>query len=321
MDMDHLNSTAHDMMKRARGVLFVAHRSPDGDTLGAVSALARWCDREGVPATRFCLDRIPPQYLFLHGAERFVSDPAEIVGGGHDLIVVCDCGDLKIAGVEAEVRAAGKDGVSVINLDHHASNVGFGHLNVVDAGASSTCEMAHRLLVEAEAEICHEMATALLTGIVTDTENFSNPATSRSSIDTASELLRRGARLGEISRNVIRNKSVESLRLWGLVLSRLKYDPALGMASTAILADDLTAGTTEEHIVGVSNFLNSMLDAKVTLVLREMPDGQVRGSLRSVEGVDVSTIAKKMGGGGHQMAAGFSVKGKIVEYEHGWQVV
>ncbi len=319
MQFDQRNKSVYDIMKRAQSVLLVSHRGPDGDTIGATSALRRWCEREGIAVVNFCTDPLPQKYLFLAGTEKYVSDPAVFDDGKHDVVVVCDCGDSRFAGIDSHIDSL-KKRATVINFDHHPTNEGYGHLNIIDAAASSTCELVYRFFVDNQVEICRDMATSLLTGLLTDTGNFSNPATTRDAIEAASGLLKSGARMHDVGRNLFRNKSVGSLRLWGAVLARLKYDEKLGVASTVILADDLNEETTDEHVEGVSNFLNTFLDADVIMVLREMPDGQVRGSLRSVEGVDVSRVAKLMGGGGHCKAAGFSMAGRIVEETDVWRV-
>lgn len=273
--------------------------------------------------TNFCQDAPPPQYMYMRGTEKYTTNPA-VFNGDHDVLVVMDCSDLRYAGVHEYVAKmtvpSSKHRPILINLDHHATNEMYGDLNIVDAKASSACELTHRFFEAVDIEVNQEMATCLLTGIITDTGHFSNPATTRSSLESASRLLQRGARLHDIGRNLQRNKSVDSLRLWGSVLSRLKFNEKLGVASTVIFSRDLSDGITEEHVEGVSNFLNQFLDAKVIMVLREMSDGQVRGSLRSVEHVDVSQIAELMGGGGHKKAAGFAVPGKIVEDAEGWRV-
>ncbi|MEK9152331.1 MAG: DHHA1 domain-containing protein, partial [Patescibacteria group bacterium] len=247
-------------------------------------------------------------------------DPAVIISGRPDVIAVFDAGDLGYAGV-LDMIAAMNNHPTIINFDHHATNTNFGDINVLDVGASSTAEVVYHFLHSGNVDISREIATCLLTGILTDTGSFSNPATTASSLEAASDLLRRGASIHEVARRLMRNKPMEALRLWGLVLARLKYDAKLGVATTAIFRRDLEdSGVEEEHVEGLSNFLNSFLNAKVVLVLKELPDGKVKGSFRTADELDVSVIAKLMGGGGHKKAAGFTAPGRIVEGENGWRV-
>ncbi|KPJ86052.1 hypothetical protein AMJ57_00635 [Parcubacteria bacterium SG8_24] len=312
---------AFDSLRLAKGVLVVAHRKPDGDALGAGSALLGFCDRLGVPAAGFCVDPVPQQFRYLAGLERFTTDRTVFSDEAYDVIAVLDAGDLEYAGINGLIvrRPAGTP--RIVNIDHHKTNRLFGDVNVVDEHASSTSELLYRFFDHFNLPVDREIATALLTGILNDTGNFTNPATTRSSLEVASDLLRRGARSHLISRFLLRNKPVPALRLWGDLLARLKYDRELGVASTALFVDDLGGREVdEEYMGGFINFLNNFLDAKVVLLLKEVPGGRVKGSLRTAQEVDVSEIAAAIGGGGHRKAAGFTVTGRIVEGKDRWSV-
>ena len=321
MDISYLHREAHERMRGARRVLIVAHKKPDGDTLGAATAMFNFCRARGIEATGFCHDIVPHQYSYMPGTEEFTADHGVFADPAHDVLAVFDAGDLRFAGI-ADLVASMPVPPTIVNFDHHATNERFGAVNVVDVKASSTAEVVYDFLRTVGADIDREIATCLLTGIVTDTGSFSNPATTDSALEAASDLVRRGAKMQEVSTKLMRNKSLTSLRLWGKVLARLKHNDALGVASTAIFAEDLAEeGIDEEHVEGISNFLNQFLDAKVVLVLKELPDNKVKGSFRTAEDIDVSAPAKILGGGGHKKAAGFTVPGRIKETERGWQVV
>lgn len=307
------------MLRRAERVVVVAHQRPDGDTIGAATGLLAHLRASGKAAEGFCVDPVPEQYRYLPVTERFHTDP-EVVRMA-DLLVVNDAGDLSYAGMR-EIIDGLERRPAIVNIDHHKVNAMFGDVNIVDPSASSTAEVMHGLLRHTGAEIDRDIATALLTGIVFDTGNFTNPGTTVRSLAVASDLLNRGARLTEISGNITKNKPVEALRVWGAVLDRLKFDQRFGIASTAIFLDDVHAhGIDEEHVGGISNFLNKFLDVDIVLVLKEVPDGKVNGSFRTASAIDVSEVAASLGGGGHRKAAGFTIPGRIEEMEHGWRIV
>ena len=157
------------------------------------------------------------------------------------------------------------------------------------------------------------MATSLLTGIITDTDNFSNPATSAASLKVAGELLRIGANLKLINKKVTQNKTVNLLKLWGEVFSRLNKNESLGLVYTYITRADFERyGISDSEAEGIANFLNNLGEAKIALILKETPDGKVKGSLRTTkDDVDVSSIAQRLSGGGHRKAAGFTTEGTI----------
>jgi len=318
MDIRFLYRGAEEALKGAKRVLTISHKRPDGDTLGSAAAFSEYCRRQGVAVTSFCLDPVPDQYSYLLGIEYFTSDAKVFNDRSVDVIVVFDSGDLRYAGV-AELMSAMPVRPFVVAFDHHATNDRFADVNVIDATASSTAEVVYHFFQVCGVDIDAKLATCLLTGIFSDTDSFTNPATSESALQAASYLIRRGAKIQTISGRLTHNKSVPSLRLWGQVLSRLKFDEKLNVASTAVFAGDC-CGLEGDQVEGIANFLNNFLDAKVVLVLKEMAGGLVKGSFRTAEDVDVSVIAKALGGGGHKKAAGFTIPGSIKETDSGWRV-
>lgn len=318
MDIRFAFREARDALKDAGRVLVVCHRRPDEDAVGSSTALISWLRGRGIEAVGFCTDPIPDHLGFISGTEYFTSDPAVFRQDEWDVVVVCDTGDLKHTGADAHFAALPRR-QKLVCFDHHATNSGYAHVNVIDAGASSASEIIYRFLCSVEAEIDRGMATALFTGIFSDTEGFTNAATNEAALETASELMRRGAAIGPAAIQMHRNRTVSGLRLWGTILSRLKFDPLTGVASTAVFLAD--GAENSEQIDGLANFLNNYLDSNIVLVLKEQGDGQVKGSFRTVGDTDVSQVSKRLGGGGHRKAAGFTLPGRIAEKDHGWQVV
>jgi len=319
MSQEIISQKIHHRITQAKKPLFVMHKKPDGDTLGSALALAHWLEAEGKNAIIFCKDVAPKHYDFIPKFDRVRNDPA-IFEQDVDLIVVLDSGDLMYAGVHEIIEGLSKD-LPIINIDHHATNQNYGQLNLVDAEASSTAEVVYNFFSHNNVKIDKHIATALLVGILTDTTNFTNPGTTVSSMRVASELISHGARTNEISKNLLKNKSIDALRLWGKTLARLEENKELNMAIAVIKKEDFTdIQSPGEAVEGVANFLNALLNVSLVLVLRETDDGFVKGSFRSTD-VDVSQIAQALGGGGHKKAAGFTIKGKLDKVDGRWQIV
>ncbi len=318
MDIRFLYRGAREALAGAKRVLTVSHKKPDGDTLGSAAAFIDHCLGQGIAVTAFCVDAPPEQYSYLPGIERFTSDRRVFQDRGYDVLVVFDSGDLRFAGV-ADLVAAMPGRPLTIAFDHHATNERYADINVVDATASSTAEVVYNYLTAAGADIGPVAATCLLTGIYSDTDSFTNPATSENALRAASHLIGRGAQIQTISARLTHNKTLPSLRLWGQVFSRLKFDERLGIASTAVFCEDCR-GVGDDQVEGMANFLNNFLESKVVLVLKEVPGGLVKGSFRTAAEVDVSAVAKELGGGGHRKAAGFTIPGRIAETATGWRV-
>jgi phosphoesterase RecJ-like protein len=155
---------------------------------------------------------------------------------------------------------------------------------------------------------------------MTDTGNFSNPATTESALQIGGELIRAGGNYSAILNYTYRNKTTDGLKLWGIALSRLIVKKELDLAYTVLTRADMKGlKVTDGDVEGVANFLNSLGETKIALVLKETHDGLVKGSLRTThDDVDVSAIAASFGGGGHKKASGFSIKGRLIEKSGEW---
>ncbi len=311
--MKHIAQQIHRHLEGASLIVVVPHQSPDGDALGAATAMLEHLLEKGKDAHIFCFTPIKVErWEFLRHAERVTSNPEVIKNPKVDTIIVLDSGDLRYAGV-ADLLT--DHPATIINIDHHATNEHFGHYNLVLPTASSTTEVLYHFFKHGNAAINKPMATSLLTGLITDTDSFTNAATSADVMHTASDLIRHGGNLNTVTGSTIKNKSIAALRLWGTVLARLQKNEELSLAYTYITQQDLkdhNLNDTESE--GIANFLNNLEDTKIALILKETADDKIKGSFRTTrDDVDVTVFAKKLNGGGHKKAAGFTTTGTIQE--------
>jgi phosphoesterase RecJ-like protein len=314
----HVSGRIHETIRRANRVLLIAHKKPDGDTLGASSSVLNWLLREGKDVRIFCADLPAPNFRYIDNVHHYTTDP-NIFDLPYDAVIVFDSGDLAYCGVADHIPRL-PAGYTLINIDHHVTNVRFGHINLVNTDASSTAEIVHGFFEDNNIFIDPPMATSLLTGLITDTLNFSNAATNPRAVDAASKLLGYGARLNDIQKFILNDKTIPALRIWGLLLSRLRYNATYDVVNTYLLEKD-TTGIPGEVIEGAANFLNAVTgNTDTIMVIREIPGGMIKGSLRSVRR-DISKVAKLLGGGGHKKAAGFTIKGKIEETANGPKII
>ncbi|MDD5251403.1 MAG: DHH family phosphoesterase [Patescibacteria group bacterium] len=316
MDIDLAFRAAEQAIRKAQKILLVTHSRPDGDAVGSTSAMALHLAGLGKAVAVFCLDAVPERYAFAPGSERFSADK-NLFQKDWDLLIALDCGALANTEALEEINALGH-GVTKISFDHHPSHRLFANVNVVDV-ASSACEIVHRYLRATGAPISQDIATALLMGIYFDTATFSNALTGRAALASAADLMRCGADANLVVARVFKNESLEYLRVLGAVLSRLKHHESLGITSTAIFLDDM-ANVSPEVSQRVSDVLSGLMSMSVLMVLKERPEGAVRCSFRSTDQGDMLALAKRLGGGGHVGAGGFTLPGRIVEGENGWRV-
>ncbi|EKE11372.1 MAG: hypothetical protein ACD_15C00099G0004 [uncultured bacterium] len=311
-------NTLNFVIKESKNILLFAHSRPDGDTAGSVLALKEYIQSLEKNVDIACFDQIPP-YLNLFSQEKFIA-PDELKLDSYNLIIAADSverGFNKISGSLKENQV-------IAILDHHPDITLRGDINIIDAAYSSVCEIVYDFFIFNKIPINRKIATAILMGILADTGSFQHSNTTPKVMEIASSLMKKGAPLSKIVHQSFSNKNISTLKLWGKAFEKAKINPSNGMIASVLTQKDLSecnAGT--EDIAQVSGILNTVPGTKFALVLSEREGGIIKGSLRSEEykGVDVSKIAAQFGGGGHKLASGFEIRGKIVETENGWEIV
>lgn len=301
--------------------MIVSHRRPDGDTIGGSLALYLIFKNLNKESFLFCQDKTEKQFDFIRETDGYSQSKEEAIRFNPDFIFFVDCADLKQSGIENARGIFPK--AKIINIDHHISNPRCGDINLINPRASSACEIVYRLFEETDLPISNRIAAMLFLGIFTDTNNFSNSATTPESLFAASELWHYGIFISEIKNNILKNKTISFLKLWGLALERIKYNNDLRLASTYVTKSDLeTLDIEGDSLDGLSNFLNANLNIETIAVLKELENGEIRASLRTInDEIDLSKLSRVFGGGGHKKAAGFSVGGKIKIVGDSWMLL
>ena len=283
-------------------IVFICHRHPDADTLGSAGALLRYAEGLGIKVSLYCSTEFSPTLKFLNYEKYYNYLPSFKKA---DLLICFDCADEKQTGLRPEVLA--EHHYKTVNIDHHISNNGFGFLNMV-RNVSSTSEIVSEIFFQNSLPIDQEIATGLLAGIMTDTGFFGNAATSKKALFISGKLIENGADSRLIVRNFLQKNNLESLRLWGKILSSIEYNEKYRIVSVVLPIDNIIMS---EIFDGLSNFLTKLYEAKMIMVARELPNNEIKVSLRTTrDDIDLSVLAKKFGGGGHQRAAGFSLSGR-----------
>ncbi|MEO5951455.1 MAG: DHHA1 domain-containing protein, partial [Chloroflexia bacterium] len=208
-----------------------------------------------------------------------------------------------------EAAFKGENNVKVLNMDHHATNLRFGDLQLLDVTAAACAEQVAVALNELSWAVDAEIARYVLLGIVTDTLGFRTPSTTSRSLKIASHMMERGGNLYEIAEQVFNTRPLSTVLLWSKALASVQLGAngrVIYVHITPQMLDD--AGAKEEELEGLSSYLATVTgDVKVAAVLKERNDGTTRASIRSRPGVDVAQIARKFGGGGHTQAAGATI--------------
>lgn len=300
----HLAKQLHHTILDAKNIILVPHKKPDGDALGAATAAYSWLNELGKTVHIFTESSIDSHLQYLLSPTTVTAEQA--IWNSADLVIVFDSGDLVYAGVDRYIASATQRPY-IVNIDHHSSNEFFGNLNLVDKTSASTTELLYRFFRINNVAISPTMATSLMTGLISDTDNFTNAATSEMSLAVGSHLIDLGADFSQIKDHLYKKTPLSLLKLWGEVFQRMTHHPKHDIVYSYITNEDLKKYQIQsDQLGGLSNFLNNLAEGKAGMLLHEQADNTVKGSLRTTrDDLDLTTIALALGGGGHQKAAGF----------------
>ncbi len=301
---------------KARKIVLIVHKSPDGDALGSMLALYLALSRMGKDVTPASIDPVPDSFRFLPGGEHIVHDfdPSQ-----YDLVMTLDCGDLHQTKFDELYPELFDGSRTVIKLDHHPFANDFGDIKLVYTDACASCYILTSIFEELNVKIRPDMATCLLNGLYTDTGSFQHSNTDPTVLRMAARLLRTGANLPAISKSVFHTTPLSAMRLWGRVLATLKQTEQGITLAIAQGKDFNETGTIPEDLTGVVDWVNAVPNAKFSILLSERGD-IIKASLRTLrDDVNVAKVASVFGGGGHIKAAGFAVAGKLTEETH-WKI-
>jgi len=281
----------------------MGHQFPDGDAIGSVLGLGLMLRTAGYAVQASWAEPfdMPEKYAFLPGMDLLVR-PAEVSFDG-TIAFALDCANEKRL-EELKDRALS---VPMINIDHHPDNTCFGAVNLNDPGASSTSMMVCSLAEPFGLELDREVATCLYTGLVTDTGRFQFSNVSSETLRIAAGLIDCGADPHQVYENVYQSDSLNYLRLSGEVLCRSVYESELGLIHGYVSQGDLEQlGVAMNETEDLIDDLRTLRGHRIVALFKEQPDRRVRVSLRSRSDVDIGTLARGFGGGGHRVAAGYT---------------
>ena len=295
-------------IRSAQKFLITTHENPDGDALGSLLGMHELLKQLGKDSVMFLAAEefpLPWEYQSMPLDDVQNEPPADLA---ERTVIFLDCGNIDRMPVDFLQR----DGVHIVNIDHHHDNTRFGTANLVVDGASSTAEIIWDLNKDLGAELTTELAQALYVGLVTDTGKFQYENTTSRSHEMAADLLAHGVEVHEIFRLLYENVPLAKLQLLARVLSRIeRYDDGRLTISYILRSDYEETGADENFSEGIVDHIRALegtvVGALVREQLKEGRDGVLKVSLRaSADEVDVSVIAREEGGGGHRQAAGFS---------------
>jgi phosphoesterase RecJ-like protein len=286
--------------------MFVSHVKPDGDTLGAGLALGLALKQLGKRVGYFQQDPVPRNLQFLPDA-RFVARGVPADMPPDTLWVFCDMSDFSRAGeFLPKIERA-----NMLDIDHHLGNSHFGALNYVLPSEASTGTCVLRLLHALDVQITPDIATCILTTIMTDTGAFMHTNTTAAVLRMSAEMIELGADKPLITEEIFANKRFAATKLLGMALERAVLQDngryCWTFVDQAMLDEAQADGEDTEEIV---QHLRAIEGVEAAALFKDY-EGAVRVSLRSGGRINVQAAAATLGGGGHFMASGLTYSGDL----------
>ena len=302
---------ASDVLLKYDNWIIFTHRRPDGDAVGSVTALITAGLKNHKQIKWFGVEcELPTRYDFLPNINYYEACSNDSVFNDSDVLYIfLDCAN--------ETRSIKNfpAGYHSINIDHHEDNNLYAEYNCVDGQSSSTCEMLLRIFKAGNWNLDKQIAECLFTGIYTDTGGFAFTSTSALTHNLVADLINLGVDSGHMTDLINQNWTESGALLWSRAFNHIKILGGVFLVAYLQLQDYKDTHASSADNEGLPNILMSIRDIKFVALISESFSGEIRASFRSREGIDFGAgeIARMFGGGGHERAAGATLKGSLFE--------
>lgn len=286
-----------DEIKKSETVVIYTHENPDGDAVGSSLAMYNVLKQMG-KNVEVIVPKYPNTFRFLPGSDEVLQEPTS---ERYELGIALDCADIKRLDDPTETFLKCE---TRINIDHHTSNGMFGDLNFVNPVAPACCQIVTTMLQYFKMDISNDVATCLITGIITDTGGFRYEGVTSETFEIASNFLENGINISKIYKDSVSNISREKFEARKLAANRVEFLEDGKVAYTYLTKEDMTKlNVARSDLEGIVENGRDVEGVEVSIFLYETDKGY-KASLRSNNYVNVSDVCLLFNGGGHIRAAG-----------------
>lgn len=302
-------AAARAFIKTNDDFLVVAHVSPDGDAASSTVAVGWMLERLGKRYAMINEGSMPDKFDHLWGFERLLNMEERRPERSFPFVISVDCADESRIG---KVRDLFADGAKLLNIDHHPTNDGFGDVQLIRDDAAATVEILFDLAAEMKLPLSIEFATAVYTGLLTDTGGFRYSNTTPKVMNIAAELLSLGVSGHLLAERLLERITVSHIALLKQALGTLSMAYDRRVCWITVTAEQIRqAQAGPEDLDGLILYPRNIEGVEVGLLFKQTDEHTVKVSFRSNGGVDVAAIAKSFGGGGHARASGCTLAGAM----------
>ncbi len=292
------------MIGRAESIVILGHVNPDGDCVGSCLAVYNYAKEQYNKRVTVCLEKAAEKFSYLAGFEDIKNQLEEETA---DLCICLDCSDRERLG---EFKICLDHAKESICIDHHITNHGYAMENVIDADASSTCQVLFTQMEEDK--ISKAVAECIYTGIIHDTGVFRYSNTSRKTMEIAGKLMEKGIDFSSIIDDSFYKKTYLQSQILGRALFESVSFLDKRCIFTVVRKKDMEFYDVDKSdLDGIVDQLRIIEGVECAIFLYEVGIHMYKVSMRSNKKVDVSKIAAYFGGGGHMRAAGCTMSGSF----------
>lgn len=304
-------SDCHRQIRQAKSIAIITHTRPDTDAIASSLAL-----KEIILNNYFGKS----VHIFIDENEIGESNKALISDNdlmnhpltNYDLVIIVDCANIDLLGKFGDIFDKSQN---TINIDHHATNTDFAQINYVHNFASATEVLHHLFENELKLKLTKRIYKLIYAGIVTDTNNEKQNMNS-TTYELIAFLKENGIETEKIRDFYFNNESMAKKKLLSNCLENIVFDDYGRLALMRISRYDmLLTGATDEDTLGLVDEALTLQGVQVAIMIISLGDRSYKVSLRSRANskIDVSKIAQKFNGGGHQKMAAFTYEGNLSE--------
>ena len=296
-------------IKKSKSVAIFVHENPDWDCIGSGMALRSALRNSGVKADLFTEKELSRHLSFLETDVITFSEDA--VAPDYDCYCALDVGN------SARIGSWGKffdEKENTVCIDHHHPNGEFAKVRHIEPSRSSTGELIYEFLTEGGYEITKDIAQYIYCAMSADTGSFQYASVNRRTYEILISLYETGINTTYLCSMLYERNSITQLRLQSELINSVKLYCDGKIATAKITNETMEKyGAERSDVEALAQIPRSIDGVMMSAFLKELPDGSIRVSLRSLEDYNIEPVARKFGGGGHKKAAGCTFENVSIE--------
>lgn len=287
--------------------IVVSHVQPDGDAASSTMAVGLMLKQLGKTFLMGNSDRIPAKFEFLPGcAEIRRLHDGEAPARTFRHVIAVDCADFSRIGSAARWFSPDAE---ILNIDHHPTNDKFGSVLLIRSGASATAEILADFADELGIGWNKDLADCIYTGLMTDTGGFRYANTTPRVMQLAARMLRYGTEAHLLAERLLERMPFSHILLLKRALATLSFEKDNRISWIKLSRSDIAeSGASGQEMEGLVNYPRNIEGVEVGILFKEVEPDKVKVSFRSAGNIDVASLAKRLGGGGHLRAAGCTLE-------------